>query len=83
MAVRSAKELGLHVEHIHAGKLDWKPVIFEPQTYRANSSFPQAFEGSTYPLKTNQGKWIASLINFYIETIMRSKVRQVTINVVF
>ena len=29
MAVRSAKELGLHVEHIHAGKPDLKPVIFD------------------------------------------------------
>ena len=37
----------------------------------------QAFEKSTYPVKTNQGYWMVSLINFHIDSIMKSRVSRV------
>lgn len=34
----------------------------------------QAFEKSTYPVKTNQGYWMVELVNFHIDAIMKSRV---------
>ena len=34
----------------------------------------QAFETKTYPVQTNQGKWIKEVIDFHVKGILKSRV---------
>lgn len=37
-------------------------------------TFVLDFVDSSYPVKTNQGKWMNSLIDFHLETLLRTNV---------
>ena len=41
------------------------------------STFVLDFVDSSYPLQTNQGKWMNDLIEFHVETLLRVKVGHV------
>jgi hypothetical protein len=50
----------------------WTYEVFQNWGY-TRKSFLLAFDSSTYPIKTNQGKWMTELINFHVNNIVKIK----------
>ena len=41
----------------------------------SDQTFILNFVDTTYPIKTNQGKWMRSLVDFHVNAIVSNKVR--------